>query len=213
MHADQLKTLAIVEDHHLVRAGMELILAAREDIHVVYSGDDLVVVNALIPVPHVVLLDLDLHGSVPDLRLVSRLLASGSTVVVVSEVTNAAIMQSVISTGVESFVAKHDSPDAYNFAIDTVLGGNTWVSPSFAAIFSLLPRDPQISLSRQESKVLVMYTSGLKLTTIGRQLGISPHTVRSYLKRIRTKIKAAGFEADSRIDLYREALRRGLIEP
>lgn len=61
--------------------------------------------------------------------------------------------------------------------------------------------------------MLVLYASGLKLDAVARQLGIKTATVREYLERIRAKYDAAGRFAPTKTDLYKQAVRDGLVPP
>lgn len=66
-------------------------------------------------------------------------------------------------------------------------------------------------LSDRERSVLVMYVSGLKMTSVARRLDISPHTAKEYLDRVRGKYVAVGRPAPTKVDLHREAMRDGLM--
>jgi DNA-binding CsgD family transcriptional regulator len=56
-------------------------------------------------------------------------------------------------------------------------------------------------LSQRELDVLLAYTSGLTLDAAARQLGISPGTARTYLKRIKAKYRQAGTPVYTKLDL------------
>lgn len=47
------------------------------------------------------------------------------------------------------------------------------------------------ALSRREQEVLVLLARGETYGTIARQMGLSPHTVDTYLRRLRSKTGAA----------------------
>ena len=57
-----------------------------------------------------------------------------------------------------------------------------------------------------------LYASGLKLTAVGHRMGISPHTAKEYLDRVRVKYANLGRDARTRTELYAEANRDGLLE-
>ncbi|MFI0432116.1 MAG: response regulator transcription factor [Candidatus Nanopelagicales bacterium] len=66
-------------------------------------------------------------------------------------------------------------------------------------------------LSERELDVLTLYTGGLKIETIGRRLGLSPHTVNTYLRRVRAKFARAGQPASTALDLYVAAVGLGVL--
>lgn len=70
---------------------------------------------------------------------------------------------------------------------------------------------PKPRLSDRERNVLVLYVSGLKMTSVARRLDISPHTAKEYVDRVRGKYVAVGRPAPTKVDLHREAMRDGLI--
>lgn len=66
-------------------------------------------------------------------------------------------------------------------------------------------------LSERELDVLTLYTGGLKIESIGRRLGLSPHTVSTYLRRVRAKFARAGQPASTALDLYVAAVGLGVL--
>lgn len=61
------------------------------------------------------------------------------------------------------------------------------------------------ALSEQEQRVLELVTTGLKVSAVARRLEVSPHTVHTYLRRIRRKFAEAGTPVASPLELYRAA--------
>lgn len=68
------------------------------------------------------------------------------------------------------------------------------------------------SLSVQEQRVLELVTTGLKISAVARRLDVSPHTVHTYLRRIRRKLAEAGTPVASPLELYRAASLWRLVE-
>jgi len=63
------------------------------------------------------------------------------------------------------------------------------------------------SLSEQELRILKLFAEGRSSTTIGRQLHISPQTLRNHLHHINLKLRT-----HNRLEAVTHAQRRGLIE-
>lgn len=62
-------------------------------------------------------------------------------------------------------------------------------------------------LSERELDVLWLYGhDGLPMKQVATYLGVALETGKSYLKRIRVKLRARGIPADARVDLFRAAL-------
>jgi DNA-binding CsgD family transcriptional regulator len=69
-------------------------------------------------------------------------------------------------------------------------------------------------LSRRQVDVLTGYgRSNALLETVARELGITPETLKTHLRRIRAKYAAAGRAAPTRRDLYVRAIEDGFLPP
>ncbi|MEI6622957.1 MAG: response regulator transcription factor [Actinomycetes bacterium] len=205
-------TVAIVEDHSLVRGALESVIAARPGLTLCWSGDSVQDLLDAGLVPTVTLLDLDLHGKPASAVLVAELIDRGTAVLVVSALADPAAVRAMLGVGVAGFVAKQDSATDLTAAIDAVIEGGQWTTPELAAVMADDEHRSGVELSEQERRVLVMYASGMKIATVAHRLGISPHTVKEYLKRIRGKFADAGRSVITQTDLLREARRDGLVD-
>lgn len=67
-------------------------------------------------------------------------------------------------------------------------------------------------LSAQEARVLQLCAEGLKVSAVARRLSLSPHTVHTYLRRIRRKFADHGRPVASQLELYRAASEWGLLD-
>ena len=102
------------------------------------------------------------------------------------------------------------SVDALLEAISTVARGELYLSIDLAAILAAAAETP--NLSPRELDALRLYASGLKLTAVGHRMGISPHTAKEYLDRVRVKYANIGREVRTRTELYAQANRDGLLD-
>jgi len=68
-------------------------------------------------------------------------------------------------------------------------------------------------LSAQEERTLQLYASGLKLTTVARQLRVKPSTAKEYIERIREKYRQAGRPAQNKFELRLRAIEDGYLQP
>ncbi len=206
-------TVAIIDDHTLVRDGLAATLAREPDLKVVHVGGDPRAVLALEPRPDLVMLDLDLDGTPASAQDAAAMLARGSHVLIVSALGSPEQIRAMIRAGVDGFVAKRDSASTLSLAIRTVLGGQPWTTPDLAAILANDPSADRPDLTDQEQRVLMLYASGLKMAAVARTLHISPYTAKEYIDRVRAKYANAGRPASTKLDLHREAVRDGYVEP
>lgn len=208
-------TLAVIDDHILFRETLIQAITATPDmvVDVVYQGDRLEPVAGLDPAPDLVLLDLDLGGRQARASDVEGLLARGSRVLVVSALGSPQTVSAMIAAGVSGMVSKRENTQTLLSAVRAVMAGGTWTSPEVAGVLANDRSPTRPHLSPQEQRVLVLYTSGLKLEAVAHQLGIRPGTAREYLERIRAKYTDVGRTAPTKTALYQEAIRDGLIQP
>jgi DNA-binding NarL/FixJ family response regulator len=100
-------------------------------------------------------------------------------------------IQTYLEVGAVGSVSKDESVGALVRAIrDTV-------RPSLRTAFPGIEANPKLeaSLSGRESQVLQYIACGYTHDQVARRLGISPHTVNTYVKRIRAKL-AVGNKAE-----------------
>ena len=77
-----------------------------------------------------------------------------------------------------------------------------------------LPAVRPPDLSQRQADVLMGYgRSNALLETVARELGITPETLKTHLRRIRAKYAAAGRAAPTRRDLYVRAIEDGFLPP
>lgn len=206
-------TIAIVEGHGLVRAGLERIVDSRQDLRVVWSGSDVEGLFENWPAPAVVLLDLDVSGRTVAPAVVAEMTNRGALVLLVSMISSPPSLPQLINAGGRGLICKDDSAATLLKTVDAALTGEKWTISEAAAAHAAIGDDQMPAFSDRERSVLMLYASGLMIDSVASRLNISPHTVKDYLKRIRAKFVAIGRPAPTRTDLYREALWGGLIEP
>jgi DNA-binding CsgD family transcriptional regulator len=68
-----------------------------------------------------------------------------------------------------------------------------------------------IRLSERERTALVLYTSGLTMDQVAISMSIASSTANEYIHRARTKFRAAGKSARTKVDLRRIAVEEGLL--
>lgn len=202
--------LAIVDDHELVRAGLVALLRDDDELgaEVVYSGKS--VSEAGAARADVVLLDVDLGpDSVPLGRSVADLVTSGSRVLLISAFDDATAVRAALKEGALGFVPKRVTLEVLREALTTAARGDLYLSVDLAAILASASEAPD--LSPRELTALQLYASGLTLAAVAHSMGISPHTAKEYLDRVRTKYAQVGRTARTRTELYAAASKDGLL--
>ncbi|MFA7266131.1 MAG: response regulator transcription factor [Candidatus Nanopelagicales bacterium] len=209
-------SIALIEDHHLVRDGFERLFASRPNTTVTWSGADLddfiSALDAAGISADIALVDVDLNGSMVDTNQIRQLCDRGVAVIIVSALAQRSSVRALVRAGAVGLVAKNETQDQLIEAVETVAEGNPWVPQDMAAALADAPESERPMLSAREEEVLALYASGAKIATVARRLNLSPHTVKDYLKRIRTKFASVGAPAPTQLDLHRHAARLGFLE-
>lgn len=207
------RTVAIIDYHPLVRELLGVTLAkAHPPIEISYSGPSIteaVAVSAGHPVSCIIL-DLDLNDGRTPVANVASLVASGFRVLVISALTEPAVVRSVLSAGAWGYVGKNAEVAEILRAVEATMRGEAFVSQDVAA--ALYGQQPsRRKLSTQEERALVLFASGMTIDSVACTMGVSPSTVQTYIKRVRVKFAESGEPASTKVDLHRRAQQEGYL--
>ena len=156
--------------------------------------------------PDLIVLDLVL-GSVNGLELIPELLAivQNACIVVYSTLDEKLYAPRAFAAGARGYVAKQTGLLSLLGALQSVASGTAYASDSVKV--ALLENSIKAktgpaalgmeSLSDRELYVFRMVGSGLALSAIAAQLGVSPKTVSTYRERIKNKL---GFQSGRDLD-------------
>ena len=202
--------VAIVDDHALVREGIRSVLEQMDDsLVVVYCGDS--PADAAAAAPAAALLDMHLGpGAAPVQVNTHTLVSAGVNVVVISAFDDAAAIRTALTAGALGFVPKRAEVEELAQALVSASEGRLHMSAELAAVLARAQEVPE--LSAREIQALRLYAAGWKLTAVARTLGVSPHTAREYLERVKVKYAEVGRPARTRTELYAAAASDGLID-
>lgn len=204
--------IALIDDHGLVRAGLESIVRDEPGWSVCWSGDNVQTYLAEKIPADVVLLDLDLNGTSAGASDVVSLVNTGAAVLVVSALASPHTVREIAQAGAAGFVSKADSTEDLPQAIRTVAGGDHWLTASTMQILIEGGGDLDPGLTTQERRVLELFSSGMTVGAIARLLELSPATVHVHLKRIRAKFAAVDRPAAGAVNLYKRAVEFGIAQ-
>ncbi|UKJ76583.1 response regulator transcription factor [Azospirillum brasilense] len=210
-------TILLVDDHPVVRAGCQSLLA-EAGLGRVVEAADVAVALALwrSERPDVVILDLNLPGGIGgrdgggmEVLRVMRAENPAVPVLIFSMHEDPAIAARALKAGAKGYVTKNDAPETLVMAVRCVLSGRVHLDHALArelALMALAPTDdPLAVLTQREREILALVGRGLTAAAIAEVLGISQKTVANACTQIKDKLGA-----DSARALIRIAIDHGL---
>lgn len=202
--------MAIVDDHAMFAQGLRSWLAEHDgDVTVTYLGPDPDAALTHAAELDVVLLDIDLGPDAPRTAdTVKAFAAHDVPVLLVSAMARGMPLRDAILAGAGGYVSKASEPAELLTRLRDVAKGEFVVSRELAEVMCS-PAPPD--LSGQELRALQLYAQGLPLKLVARRMGVSQHTAKEYLDRVRSKYAANGRTARTKAELQAAAREDGLL--
>lgn len=198
----------VVDDHFLVRMGLVALLETETDIEVVGEAEDgaSAVRTAMECRPDVVIMDLMMpvmDGIAATKAIKQRLPETEVLILTTSTVSDD--LAHALNAGAMGAITKSSNNASLLAAIRSVNAGIRTISPE---ISQMLTDDPPIpELTERQREILHSVTRGLTNLDIGKQLGISPESVKDHVNAIYAKLGAA-----NRTEAVAIALRKHLLK-
>jgi DNA-binding NarL/FixJ family response regulator len=193
--------VAVADDHPVVRDGMRMLFASREDVEIVGeagTGDDIVAVTRQTR-PDVVIMDVHMPG-VNGIDATRRIVAEhpGIGVLVLTMYDDDDTVFAALRVGARGYLLKGAEQDEIVRAVTAVAKGEAIFGASVASrIVSFFARPPSgpekifPELSARELEVLDLVAAGRNNAIIARTLGLSAKTVANHVSNILTKLQLA----------------------
>lgn len=211
--------IMLVDDHALVRSGLQLLIDAQPDMEVIGEAESGRVAVALAQRcrPDIVVMDV----SMPELGgadATTQLLQVCPTirVLALTRHNDQGYLRRLLEVGAAGYAIKQTAPDELIHAIRTVAAGGTYIEPSLTR--ELIERyvghtapgengSPRGKLTERETEVLRLIAWGLSNKEIAAQLHISVKTVEFHKANGTQRLGLA-----SRTDILRYALAQGWLQ-
>jgi DNA-binding NarL/FixJ family response regulator len=205
--------VAIVDDHDAIRFAFK---AACEEYNLEFCGSS-DSVNGLLtsrkPLScDVVVLDLSLADGSTITENVRAIIGAGAQVLIFSIADKRQMVRAALLAGAAAVVRKSQSMNELVEAINHLAKGEMVNNTETSAVIDAdLAFKDEANLSPREREVLSLYASGFALKQVATELGISIHTAKEHIDRVRRKYADVGRIAPSKTDLMLRALEDGIL--
>lgn len=181
----------IVDDHLIVRTGLEQLLGETEGLEIAGMAADGKEAIELLPIanPDVVLMDLSMPvmDGMEATRQIKKLRPDVRVVVLTSFSEKSRIIDA-LNAGADGYLMKHTDPDQLIAAIGAAMNGGSPLDPQAARVMLDARAARPAELTDREAEVLKLVREGLANKQIARQLGISERTVKAHLGNVFQRI-------------------------
>jgi DNA-binding NarL/FixJ family response regulator len=203
-------SVAIVDDHPIVRSGLRAVLSADADIDVIGEASDSAEAVALCRTLHpaVVLCDLRLGEGVDGIATTRALrgLDPAPAVVILTTYDTDHDIYRAAQAGAAGYLLKDAAPQDILRAIRDAAAGRTAWAPELSARVLEALRSPAVTLTAREREVLEHVAAGHSNEAIAKALFLTGATVKTHLGHIYTKLGA-----DSRTQAVARAREQGIL--
>ena len=202
-------TCVVADDHPAVIEAVADVLAEHgiEIVGRARDGQDAVAILGETK-PQVALLDLRMPGlsGIEVARQITRT-APDTAVILYTAFGERALLIEALDAGARGFVLKEAPLAEVVRAVELVAAGRTYVDPVLAGVLSSsAATEKMTTLTQREREVLRLLADGNSNEEIGKELFISPETVRTHIRKAMAKL-----DADTRTQAVATALRQSLI--
>jgi len=197
----------IVDDHHVVRAGLQMMLRDESDMHVAgTAGSAAEALRQLVDLQvDVLLTDLRMPEVSGDkLLLEVHRLEPGLRTLVLTNYHSDEDAFRAVRAGAMGYVLKSATMEEIFDTIRRVHRGERCIPNHIAE--QVMLRVSRIQLSPRESEILQLIARGMRNREVGKQLFISENTVRNHLLNIFEKLGTK-----SRTEAVAMAIQQGLV--
>lgn len=205
--------LIIADDHIVLRQALSEMLEKKGGYSVLaQASDGAELLNLLLQqLPDLVIMDIAMPG-VNGIEALEQMSAQGFNtipVLVLSADEAERNIRAVLKAGAKGFMPKNAGIDELEFAIDAILKGQTYLSPSVTS--NLMNgegegKNPLSVLTKREVEILTHLADGKPNRSIGKLLHISTRTVDTHRSNILKKLNVK-----TNAELVKLAISQGLI--
>ncbi|WP_251519565.1 MULTISPECIES: response regulator [Staphylococcus] len=187
--------ILLVDDHHIVRQGLEFLLSTVDDLEVIdgfSDGESFLKYLETQPHPDIVLLDLVMPGmnGIEVTEILKKKYPDIKILVLTSYVDDEHVI-SAIDKGADGYEMKDVQPEQLIQTIKEVVSGNKIIHPQAQSVIDSVSKKPHVTnkLSKRETEVLAEMVKGKTNKEIASALFVSEKTVKTHVSHIFAKLQ------------------------
>ena len=206
--------VAVVDEHEVVRAGLETWLGAHPPVGRVSGFANHREFLDWLPGAggvDAIVTEIQENGHAPDLDCLREVCETGSSVIVFSRLTSPEVILRSLDAGAKCYLTKSEGRDHMLEAVRRGCDNESYIGPAMAEALHRRNAVGRVTLSGREREVLMAWLRTESKDEVGRLLHIAPATVRTHLQRIRVKYAQTGRPASTKSALFVLAVEDGLI--
>ncbi|OJX46214.1 MAG: hypothetical protein BGO78_04855 [Chloroflexi bacterium 44-23] len=185
----------LIEDHPIMRRGLVSLLTTEGNVQVIGeadTGEDGLNRLLELPPPDLVILDISLPG-INGIEVARKLKKIHPTtkILILSMYDNPIFVHQAIEAGATGYLLKKAMVEELNLAIDAVIRGKTFLSPSITRNLDIaltFEKYTPESLTHREEDVFKLLAKGQSVNQIAETLVLSIYTVYTHLSNIKRKV-------------------------
>ena len=212
MNPNSIKVI-LIDDHELVRSGIEHLLGSDPDVDVIAvgaSGEEAVKLAEKLN-PDIILMDLNMPGigGTEAIKLILRH-NPNAKIIALSVYDDGPIPHQSIQDGAKGYINKGCPVEEMIDAIVTVYKGGNFLSSAVATNLAFSHNAAEENrfecLTSRELQIVTKILDGYKIPDIATALSISPKTVNTHRYRIHEKLSV-----NTDVELVKLAINQGLL--
>lgn len=204
--------LLIADDHLVLRQALADMLQKKGQFEVIGQASDGEELLKLLAdkIPDLVILDISMP-KLDGIKTLEEMSVKGIRVpvLVLSADEAERSVRAALKAGARGFMPKNAGVDELEFAIDSILKGQTYLSPAITSLLmngDAVASNPLNILTKRELEILKHLADGLPNRQIGKLLHISTRTVDTHRSNILKKLNVK-----TNAELVKLAISHGLI--
>lgn len=193
----------LIDDHPVVRAGLQTILESHPDIHVIATGSSGAdAINSDLSDVDVVVMDIQMPG----IDGIAATREIDAPVLILTTYDTQANIVAALEAGALGYLLKDAPVEELHRAVVATAAGRRTLSPEVATALAARVASPEVALTPREIEIVRALETGATNGQLAQQLFISVATVKTHLLHIYQKLGV-----ESRTAAVTEARRLKLI--